>query len=105
MLRSLGCDAVHTLDLPAGNRTPDHEICVVADRDERIVVTKDRDFRNSHLLLGRPRLLLHVTTGNITNADLLALIVRSVGEIERAFEVGDYVELSAEGLIAHTREA
>jgi predicted nuclease of predicted toxin-antitoxin system len=38
------------------------------------VVTKDADFRNSHLLSGSPRRLLIVTTGNITNDALLELV-------------------------------
>ena len=45
-----GHDAVHTLDLELGNRTPDLEIIRIADRDGRIVVTKDDDFVQSFLL-------------------------------------------------------
>jgi predicted nuclease of predicted toxin-antitoxin system len=37
-------DAVHTLDLPAGNHTSDGDIIASAIRESRIVVTKDRDF-------------------------------------------------------------
>ena len=39
-LGSVGHDAVHTLDLPAGNRTSDAEIIRLANLDERVVVTK-----------------------------------------------------------------
>ena len=34
-----GCDALHTLSLPARNRTPDGAVTDTADRDERVVVT------------------------------------------------------------------
>ena len=64
---------MHTSELPNGNATSDSEINRVADADDRVVVTKDRDFRDSHLLRGTPRHLLVVTTGNITNDNLLAL--------------------------------
>jgi predicted nuclease of predicted toxin-antitoxin system len=47
LLSSAGHDAVHTSELPAGNRTTD---AAIADRDGRFVVTKDRDFRDGHLL-------------------------------------------------------
>ena len=40
-LRSIEIDAVHTLDLPAGNRTEDGVIIDLADREGRWVVTKD----------------------------------------------------------------
>lgn len=49
-LFAAGCDAVHTLDLPDGNRTTDERINDIADREERIVVTKDADFVDSHTL-------------------------------------------------------
>ncbi|MEI7825671.1 MAG: DUF5615 family PIN-like protein [Chlorobiaceae bacterium] len=40
-LRENGHDDLHTLDLESGNRTPDSEIMFIADRDGRVVVTKD----------------------------------------------------------------
>jgi len=55
---------------PTGYRTTDPEIASIADDEGRVVVTKDRDFRDSHLLRGVPRRLLIVTTGNISNNDL-----------------------------------
>ncbi|MGH3786862.1 MAG: DUF5615 family PIN-like protein [Pseudonocardiaceae bacterium] len=53
-LSSSGHDALHTLELPDGNRTTDARIAEVADGNDRVVVTKDRDFRDSHLLTGSP---------------------------------------------------
>jgi len=40
-LRAGGCDAVHTADLPDGNRTTDVQIIELAERDGRAVVTKE----------------------------------------------------------------
>ncbi|CAN5552378.1 hypothetical protein BH24ACT5_BH24ACT5_06570 [soil metagenome] len=73
-LNDLGRDAVHTLDLPKRNATTDGEIVSLADRDDRIVVTKDADFRDGHLLSSRPQRLLHITTGNIANARLVGMV-------------------------------
>jgi len=56
------------------------------------VVTKDRDFRDGHLLSGSPGRLLVVATGNITPKLLsqfranLATIIDAIGE-------ADFVEL------------
>jgi len=47
-LRDLGHDVLHTLDLTDGNKTTDAEICRRADREQRVVVTKDADFVSSH---------------------------------------------------------
>ncbi len=71
-LNDAGHDALHTLDLPEQNRTTDAEVARVADAHGRIVVSKDSDFRDSHLLNGTPARLLVVSTGNITNRDLIA---------------------------------
>jgi len=49
------------------------ELALAADTEDRVLVTKDRDFRDGHLLRALPGRLLIVTTGNISNRDLLAL--------------------------------
>lgn len=74
-LAAAGGDAIHTLDLPDANRTTDEQIIDLADREQRVVVTKDSDFVDSHLLRGRPPKLLLISTGNISNRDLEALVV------------------------------
>jgi predicted nuclease of predicted toxin-antitoxin system len=61
-LNDAGHDALHTSELPNGNRTTDSHITERADQDERVVVTKDQDFRDSHLLSRSPRRLLVVAT-------------------------------------------
>lgn len=69
-LREQGIDAIHTLDLPSGNRTSDADVCAVAESEERIVMTKDADFVHSFVVHRRsPRLLL-ISTGNISNNEL-----------------------------------
>ena len=40
-LQKLGHDAIHTLDLPLANQTPDSIIEEISWRERRIVVTKD----------------------------------------------------------------
>ena len=49
-----GHDALHTTDLPDGNRTTDARIAELTDDQGRVVVTKDRDFRDGHLLSRSP---------------------------------------------------
>jgi predicted nuclease of predicted toxin-antitoxin system len=68
-LSAAGCDAVHTFDLPDKNRTTDQELLDLADREQRVIVTKDSDFVDSHILNGRPAKLLLISTGNISNRE------------------------------------
>jgi predicted nuclease of predicted toxin-antitoxin system len=100
-LADAGHDALHTTQLPEGNRTTDAAIAKLADEDGRVVVTKDRDFRDGHLLGGSPQRLLVVATGNITNAALLGLFRTNLAEIEGAFEEVDFVEMRPTALVLH----
>ena len=99
-LNAHGHDAIHTLDLPARNATPDSEIIEVADENHRIVVSKDGDFRDAHLLFGRPRRLLRIATGNLGNAELLNLVMAHLGNIESLFATASYLELSRDELVS-----
>ncbi len=102
LLREAGHDAVHTLDLPDGNHTSDAEVLNVAASEQRVVVTKDADFVNSFLVARRPEKLLLVSTGNITNADLVALLLPNLAAMVAAFAGSDFVELTRTALVVHT---
>jgi predicted nuclease of predicted toxin-antitoxin system len=97
-LNRAGHDALHTSELPDGNRSTDRQVALRADTGDRVVVTKDQDFRDGHLLTASPRRLLVVATGNITNSALLSLVERHLGAIVLAFEDADYVEMSDDSL-------
>lgn len=98
-LAAVGCDALHTLDLLDKNRTTDEQINEVADREQRVVVSKDSDFVDGHLLHGRPAKLLLVSTGNISNRDLEALMVPLLPDIVREFQTHSFLELGPTGII------
>ena len=98
-LGAAGCDAVHTLDLPDGNRTTDEQLTEVADRERRVVITKDADFVDSHVLRGRPAKLLLISTGNITNRALETLMTPLLPDIIREFASHSFLELGRTGII------
>jgi len=98
-LAAAGCDTVHTLDLPDGNRTTDQQLLDVADQEQRVMITKDADFVDSHLLHGRPGRLLLVSTGNISNLDLEALTAPLIPDIVREFRTYSFLELGRAGLV------
>lgn len=100
-LTSLGHDATHLKDYPSGTRLDDAKVAQIADAEGRIVVTKDDDFRVSHLLNKRPARLLHVTCGNISTPDLLALVDRHYTELVATLETYRYIEIDRPGVIIH----
>lgn len=100
-LQSLGHDTVHTLDLPNGNRSKDSELIDFAQREQRVLITKDSDFLNSFVLSGTPGRLLLVSTGNISNKELYDLLVPLVESIVTEFQTHNFLELTRTGFIVH----
>lgn len=100
-LNTQGHDAEHTLDLPLGNHTPDHGVADIADKKRAVVVTKDSDFLNSHLLMSTPARLLIVSTGNISNRRLIKLFETHIELIVSSLEQSNLVEINQSGLILH----
>lgn len=100
-LQSAGHDTVHTLDLPLRNRTPDNDIALYAQQEDRIVITKDSDFVHSHLLQGQPQRLLLISTGNISNRELDSLFALQLDTLVALFEVHSFVELSRTAIVIH----
>lgn len=99
-LTEAGHDALHTLDMPLKNRTPDQEIVARAMQDKRVVVSKDDDFVQAFLLNGGPPLLL-ISTGNIANSELEKLMRANLSGIEAAFAAHRFVEITRDALVIH----
>ncbi|HZG54176.1 MAG TPA: DUF5615 family PIN-like protein [Pyrinomonadaceae bacterium] len=100
-LRESGHEAIHTLDLPLGNRTPDSAINELSFLEGHVVVTKDADFVNSFLLHRRPSKLLLISTGNIRNAELEVLFLSNLESIAAQFDTFDFIEINQQAIIFH----
>ncbi len=103
LLYNKGFDVIHTDNLPNKERTSDNEIRAIAIAQNRIVITKDSDFLDSHLIKGVPSKLLYISTGNIRNKNLMDLIEKYFDEIIQLFLIYDLIELNNEELIAHEK--
>jgi predicted nuclease of predicted toxin-antitoxin system len=83
-LRGRGCDAVHVLEIDAG-QLEDRAIWEMAFTEERIVVSKDEDF---FILATRPLdegRLLWLRMGNCRTIDLLSSLNLRWSLIDQAF--------------------
>lgn len=96
-----GHNARHIKDYPGGATLPDADVARLADAEDRFVVTKDDDFRISHLLRKPPARLLHVTCGNISTRDLLAMFEDHWPELLAATNEHQHVEIDRSGVIVH----
>ena len=101
-LQEAGHEALHTLDLPLGNRTPDAVINELSVHEGYVVVTKDADFAPSFFLRQRPRKLLLVSTGNIRNMELESLFLATMASIIDNFAVFYFIEINRQTIIYHT---
>jgi predicted nuclease of predicted toxin-antitoxin system len=102
LFAEFGFEAIHTLDLPDGNRTNDREIIRISEQENRIVVTKDDDFVESYLLHRRPEKLLLLSCGNLGNPDLEQLFRTNLLRIVSEFESNNFIELNREDIIVHS---
>lgn len=100
-LREAGYDAKHTLALPLGNLTPDRIILEIAKNEDRIIVSKDDDFVQSHLITGQPERLLLIATGNIGNAELEKLLRDNLSGLAELFKIANFIEIGRDSMTAH----
>ena len=82
---------------------PDKEIRKISVEQDRIVITKDSDFLDSHVIQGVPSKLLLVTTGNIVNKELIDLFDKYFETTIQLFDIYDLIELNNEQIIGHER--
>lgn len=98
-LRERGFDAIHTLDLKLKNVTDDIEINKISLAENRIVITKDSDFYDSYAAKQEPYKLLYLTTGNISNPDLLELFDINLLLIVHSLQNGAVIEITRTSII------
>ena len=99
LLQYRGYDAKHTLDLPEGNYTKDGKINQITIEEERVLISKDLDFVESLLISNKPYKLICITTGNISNKELLEIFAKNLDYIAKEMQRCRYMEITAQSLI------
>ena len=103
VLKGKGFEILHTDDLPNKERTSDNELRRISIEQDYIVISKDSDFLDSHLIQGIPSKLLIVTTGNMVNKNLLSLFEKYFETIIKLFEIYNLIELNNDQIIGHEK--
>lgn len=67
--------------MPEKERTTDDQIRSLSKTEGWIVISKDSDFVDSHLISSNPEKLLLISTGNIKNQDLYRLFSMNLNRI------------------------
>lgn len=96
-----GFDVKHTNDLPNKDKSSDFEIKQLAEKENRIVITKDSDFMDSYFLHKSPAKLLLISTGNINNKALIDIFSKNIPRIAELFDKYSFIEMDNEYITAH----
>ena len=99
-----GFESEHVNHILDGCFTTDAAISLHVDKNDLILITKDRDFKNSHLLVGAPKKLIKVNLGNISNERLIELFdanLHSIDEAQRKFSLF-LIEINHDGFTTLT---
>ena len=97
--------AIHTLHLPDKNSTTDKQIIEIAANEDYIVITKDVDFLQSHLIKNEPKKLILVKTGNIPNSKLLEIFSEHILKIENILSQYSLIEIHRDEIIIHSNKS
>lgn len=81
-LNSKGFIAIHVNTILEGSKTKDMAIANYSDEYDFILVSKDSDFRLSYLLRKKPRKLVKVNLGNISNKMLVEIFEKKLDFIK-----------------------
>ena len=101
LLISKNYDVIHTDNLPNKEFTSDNELRIISLNQNRIIISKDSDFLDSHLINEIPQKLLIVTTGHILNKFLLQLFDKHFEEVVTLFETYNLIEFDNHQIIVH----
>ncbi len=103
LLNERGFDSKHTAtDFPNGQFLTDESILEIATEENRIVITKDKDFKNNYLLQGAPPKVLFIQLGNSSNSELLNYFRKNLAPIKSLLDDGHYfITLGKDNIAAY----
>ena len=76
--KSNNIKAIHVNSILNGSNSKDSEIAHFADENDLILISKDADFKLSYLLKKRPKKLIKVNLGNVSNEELIRIFERNL---------------------------
>ncbi len=104
-LNSVGFESVHINDILDGCYSKDKDICHYADQHDYVVITKDADFKNSHLIQGSPKKLIKINLGNLLTSDLIDIINANQKFIQKAQDKSSFIiEISTNIITIHASD-
>jgi predicted nuclease of predicted toxin-antitoxin system len=85
-LESKNWQVFHTNELLNKWNSTDNEISTFADENDLFVITKDVDFRNSYFINKKPKKIIRIILGNISNEKLIELFNQYLIQIQNCYQ-------------------
>lgn len=104
-LQRLGFESEHVNNVLKGYSTRDIDIANYCDENNLILITKDRDFKNSFLLGQTPARLIKINLGNVSSSKLVNIIEQNMRSIKTVSEKLDsfMIEFEQDGALTVTK--
>lgn len=78
-----GFETKHVNDLPNKWLTTDKEISEYCDKNDLVLITKDKDFKDSYLIKKEPKKLIKIDLGNVSTVLLISLFSENITAIAK----------------------
>ena len=98
-LNENGHDSIHTLELKNKNASSDNEINELSIAENRVVISKDSDFYDHYMTKLEPFKLLIISTGNISNKELMMIFEKNLEKIVEEISLNSVVAITKNSLI------
>lgn len=82
-LNSLGFETIHVNNILDRWNSKDSDICIFADSNNLILISKDSDFRDSYFIKQTPKKLIKINLGNISNLELTDIFKNSIDQFQK----------------------
>ncbi|WP_339815896.1 DUF5615 family PIN-like protein [uncultured Imperialibacter sp.] len=104
-IQELGYSSEHVNFILDRWHSKDQAIADFADDNNLILISKDQDFRNSFLVSNKPRKLIKINLGNVSNAELMNIIEKHMDyfhDLDQQIPVL-MIEIYGNGLLSVTK--
>ncbi|MCU0391022.1 MAG: DUF5615 family PIN-like protein [Thermoflexibacter sp.] len=99
-LISKGIEATHVNHILDSWFTKDSKIAEFVDSNDYTLVSKDADFKESHLLRSTPQKLIKVNLGNISNKELIKIFEENLSTFQNYMDSGKcMIEINKDSIV------
>ncbi|MBN2570875.1 MAG: DUF5615 family PIN-like protein [Ignavibacteriales bacterium] len=100
-LSEKGIETKHINQILDRWNTKDQDICKYVDKNDFVVLTKDRDFKDSHFINQTPKKLIKVNLDNVSTNSIINIFGKIIERLKRHFDSSSicYIEINSDGTL------